>query len=58
VVEWAGPEGSEQPAAFVEGVSSLGGGGTTTLPIVALIIGAVGVLLGIAGLATRGRPLA
>jgi hypothetical protein len=43
----------------VDGVSSLGsgGGGTSTLAIVTLIVAAVGVLLGIAGLATRGRPL-
>ena len=57
VVEWNGSEGSDTPAPVVEGVSSLGGGGTTTLTIVALIVAAVGVLLGIAGLATRGRPL-
>ena len=57
-VDWNGPESSDTPAPLVDGVSSLGGGGTTTLTIVALIVGAVGVLLGIAGLATRGRPLA
>ena len=58
IVDWSGPESSDTPAPLVDGVSSFGGGGTTTLTIVALIIGAVGVLLGIAGLATRGRPLA
>ena len=58
VVDWTGTESSDTPAPLVDGVSSLGGGGTTTLTIVALIVGAVGVLLGIAGLATRGRPLA
>ena len=57
VVDWTGSESSDTPAPLVDGVSSLGGGGTTTLTIVALIVGAVGVLLGIAGLATRGRPL-
>lgn len=57
VVEWTGSESSDTPAPLVDGVSSLGGGGTTTLTIVALIVAAVGVLLGIAGLATRGRPL-
>ena len=57
VVDWTGNESSDTPAPLVEGVSSRGGGGTTTLTIVALIVGAVGVLLGIAGLATRGRPL-
>jgi len=58
VVDWTGAESSDTPAPLVDGVSSLGGGGTTTLTIVALIVGAIGVLLGIAGLATRGRPLA
>ena len=57
IVDWSGPESSDDPAPLVEGVSSLSGGGTSTLSIVALIVGAVGVLLGIAGLATRGRPL-
>ena len=57
VVDWSGPESSDTPAPLVDGVSSLGGGGTTTLTIVALIVAAVGVLLGIAGLAPRGRPL-
>jgi hypothetical protein len=42
----------------VDGVSDLGGGSSSTLTIVALVIGAIGVLLGILGLATRGRPLA
>jgi periplasmic copper chaperone A len=58
VVDWTGSESSDTPAPLVDGVSSLGGGGTSTLAIVALIVGAVGVLIGIAGLATRGRPLA
>jgi len=57
VVDWTGPESSDTPAPLVDGVSSLSGGGTSTLSIVALIVGAVGVLLGITGLATRGRPL-
>jgi uncharacterized protein YcnI len=58
VVDWSGAESSDTPAPLVDGVSSLGGGGTSTLAIVALIVGAVGVLIGITGLATRGRPLA
>jgi uncharacterized protein YcnI len=58
IVDWSGPESSDTPAPLVEGVSSFGdGGGTSTLAIVALIVAAVAVLLGIAGLATRGRPL-
>ena len=58
VVEWNGPDGSDTPAPLVEGVSSFGGGGTSTLSIVALIVAAVAVLLGITGLVTKGRPLA
>jgi uncharacterized protein YcnI len=58
VVEWNGPEGSDTPAPLVDGVSSFGGGGTSTLAIVALIVAAVAMLLGITGLATKGRPLA
>ena len=41
----------------VEASPTLGGGSSSTLTIVALIVGAVGVVLGILGLATRGRPL-
>lgn len=51
VVDWAGPRASEHPAAYVEGFSSIGGGGSSTLAIVALIVGALGVLLGIVALA-------
>jgi uncharacterized protein YcnI len=58
VVDWSGPESSDTPAPRVEAVSSLSGGSTATLTIIALVVGAVGVLLGIAGLVTKGRPLA
>jgi uncharacterized protein YcnI len=53
VVDWNGPESSDTPAPTIEAKSSLGGGGgSSTLAIVALIVGALGVLLGIAALAT------
>jgi len=58
IVDWTGSESSDTPAPVVDGVSDLGGGSSSTLTIVALIVGAIGVLLGILGLATRGRPLA
>jgi uncharacterized protein YcnI len=58
VVDWSGPESSDTPAPTVEGVSSFGGSSGSTLAIVALIVGAVGVLLGIVALVGRGRPLA
>jgi len=57
IVDWSGSESSDTPAPRIEGVSSLGGGSTSTLTIVALVVGGIGVLLGIAGLGTRGRPL-
>ena len=59
IVNWTGSESSEDPAPAIEAKSSLGGGGSTTLSIVALVVGAVGVLLGGIALASRGgRPLA
>jgi uncharacterized protein YcnI len=57
VVDWTGAEDSDTPAPRIEAVSDLGGGSSSTLTIVALIVGAVGVLLGIVALATRGRPM-
>jgi uncharacterized protein YcnI len=59
VVDWSGPESSDAPAPTIEALSSIGGGGTSTLSIVALVLGALGLLVGIAALATRGgRSLA
>ncbi len=57
VVDWTGSESSDTPAPTIETVSSFGGS-SSTLAIVALIVGSIGVLLGIVGLATRGRPIA
>jgi uncharacterized protein YcnI len=60
VVDWSGPESSDTPAPTIKVVGSLGGGGSSTLAIVALVVAAVGVLIGIAALSFRagGRPLA
>jgi len=57
VVDWTGAESSDTPAPRVEGVSSLGGSSTSTLTIVALVLAAIGIVLAIVGLTTRGRPL-
>jgi uncharacterized protein YcnI len=57
VVDWTGSESSDTPAPTVQAVSSFGGS-SSTLTIVALIVGGLGVLLGIVGLATKGRPIA
>jgi uncharacterized protein YcnI len=60
VVDWSGPESSENPAPRIDAMSSLGGGGSSTLAIVALVVAGVAVLLAGVGLATRGgsRPVA
>jgi uncharacterized protein YcnI len=54
VVDWSGPESSDTPAPTVEAVSSLGGGGSSTLTIVALALGALALVVAIAGLLFRG----
>ena len=54
VVDWAGPESADAPSPTIEAVSSLGAGGTSTLAIVAIALGALGVVLGGAALLSRG----
>jgi uncharacterized protein YcnI len=54
VVEWSGPESSDTPAPTVEAVSSLGGGGSSTLAIVAVALGGLALVLSLAGLLMRG----
>jgi uncharacterized protein YcnI len=58
IVDWSGPESSDEPAPRVQAVSDLVGGadsgGTSTLSIIALVVGGIGVLLGAAALLTRG----
>jgi uncharacterized protein YcnI len=56
VVDWNGPESSDSPSPVVQG-SSLGGGPSTLLVIAALVVGAVGVLIGVIGLLAGRRPL-
>ena len=61
IVNWSGPESSEAPAPTIEAKDSLGGGGVSLLTIVALVVGALGLLLGGFALASRSsgdRPLA
>jgi uncharacterized protein YcnI len=53
IVDWAGSESSDAPAPTIEAKSTLGGGGTTTLTIVALVLGAIGVVLGAVALLAR-----
>jgi uncharacterized protein YcnI len=59
VVDWNGPESSDTPSPTIDVKSSLGGGSSSTLAVVALVVGAVGILLGgLALLAGGRRPLA
>jgi uncharacterized protein YcnI len=59
IVNWAGPESSEAPAPKIDVASSLGGGGTSALAIVALVVGVLGLLAGGFALVSRsgGRAL-
>jgi uncharacterized protein YcnI len=56
IVNWAGSESSDAPAPTIEVSSSLGGGGVSVLTIVALIIGALGLLAGGFALLSGGAP--
>jgi uncharacterized protein YcnI len=65
IVNWSGPETSDAPAPAIQAVDSVGGGGTSTLTIIALIVGLLGLGAGIFALAGRSggsgggrRPLA
>jgi hypothetical protein len=55
VVDWNGPESSDNPAPTIEAKSSLGGGGTSTLTIVALALGALGTVIAVVALISGGR---
>jgi uncharacterized protein YcnI len=46
IVNWAGSENSDAPAPTIEVKDSLGGGGVSVLTIIALVIGALGLLAG------------
>jgi uncharacterized protein YcnI len=54
IVDWSGSESSAAPAPAIKVVSAIGGGGTSTLTIVALVIGILGVLVGGIALFSRG----
>jgi uncharacterized protein YcnI len=58
IVDWSGPESAAAPAPTIKIVGSIGGGGTSTLTIVALVLGALGLLVGgIAVFSRGGRSL-
>ena len=59
VVDWSGSRVLRQPCADDRGPkSSLGGGGSSTLALIALVVGAVGVLLGALALVLGRQALA
>jgi uncharacterized protein YcnI len=59
VVNWTGPESSDTPAPAIDAVSSLGGGRTPVVSIVAVALAGAALLVGVVALAARrGRPLA
>jgi uncharacterized protein YcnI len=60
VVDWSGPESSDTPAPRIETKSSLGGGGSSTLELVALVLAAIALVVAVLGLASGrgGRPVA
>jgi uncharacterized protein YcnI len=59
IVDWNGPESSDSPAPTIAALSSIGGGGTSTLTIVALVLAGAALLVALGSLASRGggRPL-
>jgi uncharacterized protein YcnI len=54
VVDWTGAESSDTPAPQVEFKSSLGGGSSSTLAIVALVVGVVALVVAFITLFTGG----
>ena len=57
VVDWGGPEPSDTPAPTIETKSSLGGSGDSIVAVVALVVGALGLLVGLFALVGGRRPL-
>jgi uncharacterized protein YcnI len=54
IVDWNGPETAAAPAPTIKVVSSVGAGGTSTLTIVALVLAALGLVVGGIALFSRG----
>jgi uncharacterized protein YcnI len=61
VVDWSGPESSDTPAPVIEAKSSLGGGGgSSTLDVLAVVLASLALVVAGITLFTRGggRPVA
>ena len=55
IVDWSAPsESSDTPAPRVEALSGFASGGTSVLTIVALVLGALGLVVGLVALLGRG----
>jgi uncharacterized protein YcnI len=55
IVDWSAPsESSDTPAPRIEALSGFAAGGTSILTIVALVVGALGLLVGLVALLGRG----
>jgi uncharacterized protein YcnI len=55
IVDWSGPESSAAPAPTIDAVSSMGGGNSSTLAIVGIVLAAIALIVALAGLFVRGR---
>jgi uncharacterized protein YcnI len=54
IVDWSGPESSDSPAPTIEAKSSLGGGSSSILAIVALVVAGVALVVAAVSLLTGG----
>jgi uncharacterized protein YcnI len=54
IVDWSGSESSAAPAPTIEAVSSIGGSSGDTLAIVAVVLGALALIIAVVGLFLRG----
>jgi uncharacterized protein YcnI len=57
IVNWSGPESSDTPSPVLKSVSSIGGGSSNTTGVIALIVAALALVLGLVGLAGGRRSL-
>ena len=56
IVDWSGPENSDTPAPAIDAKSSFGGGSSSTLGIVAIVLAGAALLVAILGVvASSGR---
>jgi len=54
VVDWNGTESSDTPAPTIKALSSIGGGGTSLLTVIALVLAALALVVAIGSFAAKG----